>query len=252
MSPSAAARLVDPSLRPHQPLAMQIRRSASISKCGTYRWTLWREWGSEASSPDAGLILPWIMLNPSTADGALDDPTLRRIIGFSWRWGFDGVLVVNLYPFRSSKPAALREWLRWDERQDLDARDAIHQNRNRIAALLTPYDAAMAAWGSPAGSLGYEAELGAEGLLDAINNPESVHPPTTRKRVIELFCLGITGAGDPKHPMARGRHRVPDDARPQSVKRYPGTITAAPFEVPASRPIPRLFPDLPPTTGDQP
>ena len=49
------------------------------------------------------------MLNPSVADGKIDDPTLRRIIGFTalglWR------AKVNLYPYRSSSPRNLKIWV---------------------------------------------------------------------------------------------------------------------------------------------
>lgn len=69
--------------------------SARISRCGTYRCELRRWWR-------AGPPVAWLMLNPSTADGLHDDPTLRRIIGFTYRWGFGGLVVVNLYPFRAS------------------------------------------------------------------------------------------------------------------------------------------------------
>jgi hypothetical protein len=35
----------------------------------------------------------------------------------------------------------------------------------------------------------------------------------------EWKCLGLTGGGAPVHPLARGRHRVPDDATLQSWRR---------------------------------
>lgn len=208
---TVAGRLRYPAARQGRPLDL-IDYRAHISACCCYRWSLSRIWGRSD-----GLILPWIMLNPSTADARVDDPTLRRIIGFSWRWGFDGLLVVNLFPLRTSKPAELREWLRWDERQDWGARDDIWDNENRIASLLEPFDAAMAAWGAQPGALGYEVELAAERVLDEINERRF-------DRVIKLFCLGETIGGDPKHPMARGIHRVPDDASPVPLSRYPGQI----------------------------
>lgn len=75
-----------------------VKRAASISECGTYRWTLQRRWA-------AGERVCWIMLNPSTADAERDDPTVLRCMAFSRSWGYGGLIVVNLYPFRSSKPA---------------------------------------------------------------------------------------------------------------------------------------------------
>jgi hypothetical protein len=54
----------------------QIKKSARISKCGKYRWTLARKWGD-------GKQACWLMLNPSTADHRKDDPTIRRVIHFT-------------------------------------------------------------------------------------------------------------------------------------------------------------------------
>ena len=230
---SVAALLATPQLRAHRPVDMQIRRGAHVSRCGGFRWHLER-WWTEVPRPQRR-ILPWIMLNPSTADGSLDDPTMQRIIGFAWRWGFDGLLVANLFPFRSPKPSVLQEWLRWEDRQDWSARDALWANQNQVAELLRPFDAAMAAWGSPAGKLGWTTTLAAESLLDAVNDPDAKTP---RETVLKLFCLGETGSGDPTHPMARGRHRIPDDRLPVLMRRYPGTIVGLGDEVRSTDPLP--------------
>ena len=47
------------------------------------------------------------MLNPSTADDRVDDPTTRRVIAFSQSWGYGGCVVVNLFGFRCADPTAL-------------------------------------------------------------------------------------------------------------------------------------------------
>ena len=87
-----------------------ITRKAYLSDCGRYRFSLQREWGE-------GPSVAWLMLNPSTADAEQDDPTLRRIQDWAARWGYHGVVVVNVFPFRASKPSAL--W-RWREQTDAD------------------------------------------------------------------------------------------------------------------------------------
>jgi hypothetical protein len=79
-----------------------VNRGALISDCGKYRYALFRQWD------DSKRRLPFIMLNPSTADAETDDPTIRKCIGFAERLGFGGIQVFNLYAYRATKPAELR------------------------------------------------------------------------------------------------------------------------------------------------
>jgi hypothetical protein len=80
------------------------RGGATISADGTYRYHLWREW--DAHKPRA----IYVMLNPSTADGRHDDPTIRRCVGFAKGWGFGGIEVVNLYALRATDPREIRNY----------------------------------------------------------------------------------------------------------------------------------------------
>ena len=77
-------------------------RSAGISRCKAYRYWLRRRWGE-------GPEVIFIGLNTSTADSKTDDPTLRRIMGFSHKWVFSVVTVINLFAWRSQDPGELRK-----------------------------------------------------------------------------------------------------------------------------------------------
>ena len=78
-----------------------LSASAEISTDGRYRYSLSRQMkrGNRA--------VLFIGLNPSTADGATDDPTLRRCVGFARSWDFDWLLMGNLHALRSTDPRQL-------------------------------------------------------------------------------------------------------------------------------------------------
>ena len=71
-------------------------KSAIISECEQYRYELRRIW-----QPKKGLVC-WVMLNPSIADANIDDPTIRRCIGYTAKWGYGGRVVVNLFALRAT------------------------------------------------------------------------------------------------------------------------------------------------------
>ena len=76
--------------------------SAILSVDRTHRYLLDRSIG------DGPLVL-WVMLNPSTADEREDDPTIRRVAGFSRREGFGRVAVCHLHTLRATDPRLLRD-----------------------------------------------------------------------------------------------------------------------------------------------
>ena len=75
---------------------------AVISQDERHRYSLTRRWGYGPA------VCCWIMLNPSTADATTDDPTIRRCLRFTQGWGYDALTVVNLYAWRATDPADLR------------------------------------------------------------------------------------------------------------------------------------------------
>jgi hypothetical protein len=82
-----------------------ISRSALFSDDRLHRYRLARWWGS-------GPRVTFVLLNPSDADEANDDPTMRRCRGFAEAWGCEGFEVVNLYAFCTPYPNQL--WLAKD------------------------------------------------------------------------------------------------------------------------------------------
>ena len=160
---------------PPPPLSVSAARGADLD--GPYRYRLWRRWD------DADTLL-FVMLNPSTADHQRDDPTLRRCMGFARRWGFGGVEVVNLFAWRATRPRALRE-----------APDPVGPRNDQVIAEAAACCAAViAAWGAH-GALRDRAAVVRAAL-----------------RAASPRCLGLTAAGQPRHPLY-----VPADAQPMPL-----------------------------------
>jgi hypothetical protein len=83
-------------------LPFQCKHGAIISPCSKFRYLLWRKIRQE------GAIVTYISLNPSTADADSDDPTVRRLAGFTDRWRYSKMNLVNLFAFRSTDPKNLK------------------------------------------------------------------------------------------------------------------------------------------------
>mgnify|MGYP000880158315 CR=1 FL=1 len=77
-----------------------IKPTAGFSPDREFRYTLTRRW-------DDRLLVNFLMLNPSTADENIEDPTIRRCMGFARDWGYGGLMVTNIFAYRSTDPKAL-------------------------------------------------------------------------------------------------------------------------------------------------
>lgn len=163
-----------------------MERDAAISECGRYRFRLSRWWGDGARAL-------FVMLNPSTADGTEDDPTIRRCIGFARAWGYDGIEVVNLFPWRATDPRDLAAaHARGDEVACRDVRDAHIAN----VLLRSREPRPIAAWG-------------AHPLARDEHRTILAGHPDFAGRGIDWLCLGTTRAGAPRHPLYLRRDAVP-------------------------------------------
>lgn len=158
-----------------------MMRRATID--GVYRYDLER---CEQTLFNEMSETPWhatfVMLNPSTADGLDDDPTIRKCIGFTKRWGLDRFFVVNLFAFRSTDPDELSTF----------ARRGVNiigpQNDEWIRTRCASAKRVICAWG-------------------AWKNKELMPPridAVTRMLVsmgVKPWCLGKTKDGQPRHPL---------------------------------------------------
>lgn len=79
-----------------------IESGADFSECKRYRYRLWRRWNRNEP------YCNFIMLNPSTADQNVNDPTVERCQRRAAMWGYGGLLVTNLFAYRSTNPKLLK------------------------------------------------------------------------------------------------------------------------------------------------
>lgn len=146
------------------------RRSAKLSLDRRYRYVLRREWGQE-SEPERRMVI--IGLNPSTADEHVDDPTIRRCIGFAQREGCTQLVMLNLFAFRAPYPRTLGRAL-----------DPIGPENDR----------ALRIWTAPPAPAFLIAAWGAWGRLHGRGEEVA-------KRLENLLCFGTTMYGQPLHPL---------------------------------------------------
>lgn len=144
---------------------------ATFSLDMVYRYVLYRRIEPRDDlRPDHRVV--WIMLNPSTADGLEDDPTIRRVAGFSRTLDATEVVVVNLFALRSTDPANLaRHADPIGPRNDEAIRDAVDGAAFVIGAW-GAHPAARARWST---------------VLQLLPRP--------------VMCLGTTQSGQPRHPL---------------------------------------------------
>lgn len=82
-------------------LLERVEAGAEFSPCRRYRYRLWRIW--DRTKP----TLAFLMLNPSTADETVNDPTIERCERRARALGFGGLEVANIFALRSTDPTAL-------------------------------------------------------------------------------------------------------------------------------------------------
>lgn len=148
-----------------------MHRTAVLSEDGVYRYRLARWWGGDHRAAI------FVMLNPSTADAEVDDPTIGRCVGFAQSWGMGGLVVVNLYALRSTDPKGL-----WKSPDPVGPTNDEHLREVAETAAMCDWPL-VAAWGANA-------------RPDRVAQVRAL--PGMQK---QLSHLGLTKAGAPRHPL---------------------------------------------------
>lgn len=154
---------------------------AILSDCDKYRYRLWRYIGGSK-----GPVL-FVMLNPSTADETIDDPTIRRCISFAKLWDHNSLLVGNLFAFRATDPKQMKQ-----------AEDPVgSENNQHLIEMSKESCLTVSAWGTHGNFLNRSAEV--IKILDTEHNP--------------LQILKITKQGYPSHPLYLPKNLIPSNYR---------------------------------------
>ena len=145
-----------------------LRSEAVYSPCGTWRYRLSRTWDESGSR--AALVL----LNPSTATEAANDPTVARVERFARDWGHGGFDLMNLFAFRATRPADL-----------IAAAEPVGPETDALLCALAPGRPVICGWGRHGRHAGRGPAV--EGIL--------------RRAGMSLMALAVNADGSPRHPL---------------------------------------------------
>ena len=152
--------------------------AAVYSDCEAYRYELTRVWDS---SRDKALF---VMLNPSTATEFQNDPTVERCERRARALGYGAFRVTNIFAYRATDPKVMRAM-----------GDPVGPGNDAAISDGAKWaDRIICGWGSHGAHLNRGAMV--ESLLRATAKP--------------LLHLGLTNAGQPKHPLYISYQRQPE------------------------------------------
>ncbi len=149
----------------------KIPSECVFSECGKYRYRLKKVWREDLS------VATWVMLNPSIANEQADDPTIRRCVSFSNKFGHGGLVVVNLFAMVATDPAELAKMFSRGV-------DIVGPKNDEVIAEATASEVVYLAWGANAST------IRSFKVVEIAKNAGA-----------ELRCLGKTKEGMPRHPL---------------------------------------------------
>ena len=134
-----------------------------------YRYRLTRTWDTDRKP------LMFVMLNPSTADAFVPDPTITRCLGFAKREHAGGLVVTNLFGFRSTDPKKLIH----------HPHPVGSSNDQLIVDSLPHVGRVIVAWGAPG----------------RLHDRDRTVMRLLRDHDVQPLCFDVTKDGMPKHPL---------------------------------------------------
>lgn len=138
--------------------------TALFSKCGKYRYWLYRSWDPERKTAAC------IGLNPSTANGEKNDPTIESLIRLMKHNGYGAFFMLNLFALISPNPEDLRS-----------CADPLSANDKHLSSFKESDADIIFCWGRfPMAE--YRAKV-------------------VRKMFPNALCFGKNQDGSPKHPL---------------------------------------------------
>lgn len=180
--------------------------TARFSPCSTWRYELTRDLTSyprpTEKFPPRGVLLS-IGLNPSTATGDDDDPTIHKESFFTIAWGFAIYVKTNAYGFRATEPDDM--FAARDQGVNIVGPDNDAAIRAAVDRVRNEGGRVLAAWGQ--------------------------HIEPVRQRAIahllvgvEVMCVAVNKNGSPSHPLYKNGDNLqpwtcPADVRPMRRSR---------------------------------
>lgn len=156
-----------------------ITTGAIFSEDKLYRYKLWRSIEKPENNNHIQTFntLTFIMLNPSVADEKNDDATIRRCVAYTKAWGYNELVVVNLFAMVSTQPNDLYS-------ASIDPTGGM-ENDYYIVDSVTNSSLSICAWGNH-GKYQGRGKMIRDILLSKFG---------------KYHHLGLNKSGEPKHPL---------------------------------------------------
>lgn len=179
----------DPGGKVRLPLMPGMRGDSLMSPCHRYRLWLSRTWACLGYEPRYALFIGH---NPSTAEAHCDDPTIHKELRFTLHWKhYTGYFKANVFDYRATNPGAL---LHYDAPCSANNLPTIRRLANKAELIVVCF-----------GELHPRLQSYGDKVVGTLI--EDGH---------ELWCLGVTKSGNPRHPLY-----LPYSAKLQRYDRRP-------------------------------